>query len=221
MVLFRRPVLSSRFVVPFCRPLRPLTFDFQFGQNVTVGIFDVLHFGMGGVVFFLRLTQKGTQVVDAVGDLFVKHTVAQAFDLQVIVTVAVFNGGLGGEKVGGVSKRVTTRVAKELPEELVSGVPAQAQAELVEYLRNLHGVGGPKVQASQVASFLWSMNREWRSTRGGGNCLFWAFLSASLPPPGCKPTKSNNHVLEEQNSQPCEQCKSASNHGQRAWLMAA
>ena len=56
---------------------------------------------------------------------------------------------------------------EELPEELASGVPAQAQAKLVEYLRNLDGVGGPKVQASQVASFLWSMNREWRSTRNG------------------------------------------------------
>ena len=88
---------------PF-RPFRPLTFHFQLGQNVTVGIFDFFHFGMGGVVFFLRLTQKGTQIVDAVGDLFVKHTVAQAFDLQVIMTVAVFNGGLEKRLVGSAKE---------------------------------------------------------------------------------------------------------------------
>ena len=88
---------------PF-RPRRPLTFHFQLGQNVTVGIFDFFHFGMGGVVFFLRLTQKGTQIGDAVGDLFVKHTVAQAFDLQVIMTVAVFNGGLEKRLVGSAKE---------------------------------------------------------------------------------------------------------------------
>ena len=48
-----------------------------------------------------------------------------------------------------------------------------------------------------MASFPWSINREWRSTLGGGNCLFWAFLSASLPPPGCKPTKATMMSLRE------------------------
>ena len=66
----------------------------------------------------------------------------------------------------------------------------------MEYLRTLDGVGGPEVPASEVASFMWSIDREWRYTRGGGNCLFWAFLSAlsacglpsSLPGPASKAT---------------------------------
>ena len=73
---------------------------------------------------------------------------------------------------------------------------AAAKSKLVEYLRKLDDVGGPKVQASQVASYLWSINREWRPTQGGGNCLFWAFLSASLPP-GCKPTKATMMSLRK------------------------
>ena len=69
----------------------------------------------------------------------------------------------------------------------------EAQSKLVGYLHNLHGVGGPGVQASEVASFLWTMNREWRQTQGGGNCLFWAFLSAlaaQYPDVHKQPTKA-------------------------------
>ena len=59
---------------------------------------------------------------------------------------------------------------EELPECLVPLVPAEAQSKLAEYLRNLGGVGCPKAQASGVTSSLWSINREWGYTLGGGNC---------------------------------------------------